>query len=249
MNITEFFEKYPKVAIAFSGGVDSSYLLYAAKQSGAQVHAYYVQSDFQPDFEKHDAKRLASELGVEMTVLELDALQDATVAANPQNRCYYCKKHIFGSIIRQAEQDGFHILLDGTNASDEVSDRPGMAALRELSVLSPLRECGITKEQVRQLSRDAGLFTWDKPSYACLATRIPTGDIITKEKLQTTEWAENYLFSLGFTDFRVRFFKNSARLQFPANQIDQAMKLRKQIVQVLKSRYDNVLLDMEARNE
>lgn len=249
MNIAEFFEKYPKAAIAFSGGVDSSYLLYAAKQSGAEVRAYYVKSDFQPAFELRDAKRLADELGIEMTVLELDVLQDAAVAANPQNRCYYCKKRIFSAINRQAEHDGFEVLLDGTNASDEVSDRPGMAALRELSVLSPLRECGISKEQVRQLSRQARLFTWNKPSYACLATRIPAGEPITKEKLQRTEWAEDYLFSLGFTDFRVRLLGNHARLQFPEDQIDKVLKLRRQIAQELKKRYAGVLLDMEARNE
>ena len=157
MKLTEFFKEHPKVAVAFSGGVDSSYLLYAAKKSGAQVHAYYVKSAFQPQFELDDAKRLAKDISIDMTILPVDILQK-DVISNPSNRCYYCKRHIFQTIMQQAHQDGYTVLLDGTNASDDSSDRPGMVALKELSVLSPLRLCGLTKAEIRRRSKEAGLF-------------------------------------------------------------------------------------------
>jgi uncharacterized protein len=248
MKLTEFFKEHPKVAVAFSGGVDSSYLLYAAKKSGSQVHAYYVKSAFQPQFELDDAKRLAKDISIDMTILPVDILQK-DVISNPSNRCYYCKRDIFQTIMQQAHQDGYTVLLDGTNASDDSSDRPGMVALKELSVLSPLRLCGLTKAEIRRRSKEAGLFTWNKPAYACLATRIPTGHPITSDILERTEWAENYLFSLGFTDFRVRLLENSARLQFPKEQLEQVLQHRKQIVQTLKTRYDHILLDLEVRHE
>ncbi|MDE7198336.1 MAG: ATP-dependent sacrificial sulfur transferase LarE, partial [Lachnospiraceae bacterium] len=213
MELSEFFSENKKVALAFSGGADSAYLLYAAKAAGADVRAYYVKSVFQPQFELEDAKRLAVELTADMRILEADVLALQTVADNPSDRCYHCKKLIFHTIAEAAREDGYTVLLDGTNASDEEGDRPGMRALRELSVRSPLRECGLTKEKIRGLSKEAGLFTWSKPAYACLATRIPTGEPITKEKLSATEAAENYLFSLGFTDFRVRRLGEAARLQ------------------------------------
>ena len=139
------------------------------------------------------------------------------------------------------------MLLDGTNASDDEGDRPGMRALREMAVRSPLRECGITKEQVRQRSKEAGLFTWNKPAYACLATRIPTGQPITGEQLAATERAENYLFSLGFTDFRVRRLGRNAKLQFRQEQMEQVLAHREQILAALKADYDQVWLDLEAR--
>jgi uncharacterized protein len=247
MILTEFFKKYPKAAIAFSGGVDSAYLLYTALQSGAEVCAYYVKSDFQPRFELDDATRLAKELRADMKVIPLDALAADGVADNPSDRCYYCKKAIFHAIGRAAREDGFSVLLDGTNASDDEGDRPGIRALRELRVLSPLRECGLTKAEIRRLSKEAGLFTWDKPAYACLATRIPTGDLITKEKLAATEAAENFLFSLGFTDFRVRWLGTAARLQLPEAQFEKLLQCRETVVKELKKHYSAVLLDMEGR--
>ena len=248
MTIQEFFAEHPSVAIAFSGGVDSSYLLYAAMQAGAEVRAYYVKTAFQPEFEYEDAMRLAKQLGAEVTVLRLDALCDPQVAANPANRCYYCKQNIFGSIWRAARADGFSVLLDGTNASDQADDRPGMKALRELKVRSPLREAGLTKAMIREKSRLAGLFTWDKPAYACLATRIPTGETITEEKLTRTEWAESYLMGLGFSDLRVRLLGSCARVQLPKEQQEAFLDRREEILAVLKTRYSGVLLDMEARD-
>lgn len=247
MNLHEFFIKNPKVALAFSGGVDSAYLLYAAKKHGAEVCAYYVKSAFQPQFELEDAKGLAKELGADMKVLQADVLGDALVTANPADRCYHCKKRIFTEIVKTAAADGFPVLMDGTNASDDAGDRPGMRALRELSVLSPLRECGLTKDEIRRLSKEAGLFTWNKPAYACLATRIPTGECITAEKLQKTEQAEDFLFSLGLTDFRVRLFGSAARLQFPEGQLSKVLEKRTEIAEELKKYYDAVLLDLEVR--
>lgn len=206
MDLRDFFRENPKAALAFSGGVDSAYLLYAALESGAQVQAYYVKSVFQPRFELEDARRLAEELGADMRELPVDVLADTVISANPADRCYHCKRRIFTAVAAAAEEDGFPVLMDGTNASDDAGDRPGMRALRELSVRSPLRECGLTKDRIRQLSKEAGLFTWDKPAYACLATRIPTGIAITEDRLHKTEAAEQYLASLGLTDFRVRMF-------------------------------------------
>ena len=249
MTLQEFFGAHPKAALAFSGGVDSSYLLYAARQLGADVKAYYVKTAFQPEFEYQDALRLASQLGADIQVLTLDVLACPDVTGNPKNRCYFCKQHIFGNILRQAKADGYDTVLDGTNASDQVSDRPGMKALQEMKVLSPLRLTGLTKAEIRSLSHEAGLFTWDKPSYACLATRIPTGTEITGADLARTEWAEDHLMSLGFRDLRVRqLCSDIARIQLPEAQMDTFLALRGEITRTLKIRYAGVLLDMEARN-
>lgn len=247
MTLQDFFALHPKAAVAFSGGVDSAYLLYAAAKYGQQVQAYYVNSEFQPRFELEDAKRLAQQLKVSMKVLPLTVLSLESVKSNPADRCYYCKQAIFSAIIQAAEADGFSLLLDGTNASDDAEDRPGMRALKELSVLSPLRLCGLTKEEIRRLSKEAGLFTWDKPAYACLATRIPAGEEITGEKLQAVEAAEDYLFSLGFTNFRVRAQAGHARLQLPEDQLAGLLEHRQEILTALKSYYQTVSLDLEVR--
>lgn len=247
MNLSEYFAQTPEAAIAFSGGVDSAYLLYAALRYGIRVRAYYVKSVFQPQFEMDDAVKIAEQLRADMKVIEVDVLARETVAANPPDRCYHCKKIIFETMAKAAGEDGFTALLDGTNATDEEGDRPGMRALRELSVQSPLRMCGLTKDEIRRLSREAGLFTWNKPAYACLATRIPAGEHITARKLSVTEAAENYLFELGFTDFRVRMMGNIARLQFPEDQMSRVLEKREEILDRLKKHYTAVLLDLEAR--
>ena len=247
MDLKQFFEQYPMVAIAFSGGVDSAYLLYEASKYAKQVKAYYVKTVFQPQFELDDAKRLAKELGVEMQVLEADILRDPAVVSNPADRCYHCKMRLFSCILKAAREDGFSVLLDGTNASDDASDRPGMRAIAELSVHSPLRECGLTKDAIRQLSREAGLFTHDKPAYACLATRIPVGEMITAGKLQRTEYAEDYLTALGFRDFRVRSMGDMAKIQIREEDLELAMTHRKEILNGLKKHYTGVLLDLEVR--
>ena len=235
MTLNEFWKENPKAAIAFSGGVDSSYLLYTAVRAGAKVTAYYADSAFQPAFEREDALRLAKDVGAELKILPLSVLEVPKVAENPANRCYYCKRAIFSALIAAAAADG------------RVSDRPGMEALRELSVRSPLRECGLTKSEIRELSRQAGLFTWDKPAYACLATRVPAGETITAEKLEKTEKAEDFLRSLGLRDFRVRLLKGCARIQVPEGQLELVLKNRKTILERLKQWYAGVVLDLEVR--
>lgn len=247
MELREFFAAHPKAALAFSGGVDSAYLLYAALRCGAEVKPYFVKTAFQPEFELRDAARLAEELGAPLTVLTLDVLGCEAVAENPADRCYHCKGKIFDRICAAAKEDGYEVLLDGTNASDDASDRPGMRALRERGVLSPLRQAGLGKAEIRRRSREAGLFTWDKPAYACLATRVPTGERLTEELLRRVETAEEALFRLGFSDFRVRVFHGAARVQVTAAQMETALGRREEIVAALRPLFGAVLLDMEAR--
>ena len=249
MELKDFFTQHLRVALAFSGGVDSSYLLYAGLKWAEKLGVYYVKSPFQPEFEYRDALRLARELGAEVTVLTADPLRDPQVAANPANRCYYCKKAIMSTIKAAAAQDGFSLVIDGTNASDDISDRPGYKALGEEGVLSPLRMCGITKAKVRELSKEAGLFTWDKPAYACLATRIPTGELITAEKLHAVEQSEDALFRMGFTDFRVRTMDGAAKLQFIAEQHGEAARRMDEIKAALAPYYSEVSLDPTPREK
>ena len=241
MTLQEFFNDHPKAALAFSGGTDSAYLLHAARSCGADVRPYFVQTPFQPEFELEDAKRLAPDL----TVLSLDILSVPNVANNPENRCYFCKKALFSHLKAQAESDGYPILLDGTNASDQWEDRAGMRALEELGVLSPLRLCGLTKEEIRARSKEAGLFTWDKPAYACLATRVPTGTEITVELLQRVEKSEEILRKMGYFDLRIRLFHGAARVQLPENQLKNADIFA--IREALSPYFDHILLDLRGR--
>ena len=222
MELKDFFAAHPRAALAFSGGVDSSYLLYEGLKWAKELGVYYVKSAFQPEFERRDALRLAAELGAPVRVLEADVLACPAVAANPPDRCYHCKKVIMSTIKAAAAEDGFDLVLDGTNFSDDLADRPGFKALAEEGVLSPLRTCGLTKAEIRERSRVAGLFTWDKPAYACLATRVKTGQPIDAGTLRAVEAGEEALFALGFTDFRVRTSGGRARLEFTAEQIGRA---------------------------
>lgn len=243
----KFFRENPRGAVAFSGGVDSALLVWAAARFGKNWRAYYVNSDFQPAFELRDARQVAEQCGLPMEVLETDVLACPQVAPNPADRCYHCKKQIFSRILDRARADGYTLLIDGTNFSDDAGDRPGMRALREMEVRSPLREAGLTKDQVRRLSRQAGLPTWDKPAYACLATRIPTGTRITKEDLQRIEQGEDSLARLGFRDFRLRLRGGAAVLQIRAEQQQLAFDKRQQILQALGPQFSTVALDLAAR--
>lgn len=245
--LQEFFAVNNKIALAFSGGVDSAYLLYAGVACGADIKAYYVNSQFQPTFEMNHAVELKDQLGAEMEILPLDVLQFGEVIANPSNRCYYCKNGIFSTLINASRNDGYTVLIDGTNASDDSGDRPGMKALQELKVLSPLRECGITKSEIRDLSKKANLFTWNKPSYACLATRVATGQEITADILTKVESSEDFLFSLGFSDFRVRVSGDSAKIQLPENLFDKFIMERENIYSCLSKNFKSVVLDLQSR--
>lgn len=241
-----FFKENKKIALGFSGGVDSVYLLFTAKKYGADVRAYFVKTPFQPAFEYDDAVKAAQFVGVELNVIELDILSYKEVAANPESRCYYCKRHIFDAICRRAAADGLDVIIDGTNASDNADERPGMRALKELEVRSPLRECGLTKSDIRRLSKDAGLFTWNKPSYACLATRIPTGERITRELLGKIEKSEDVLSKLGFSDFRIRYFHGAARIQLKDFEMQKALEKRAEIIEKLQLYFNDIFIDMRS---
>lgn len=274
MTLKEFFQINPKVALAFSGGVDSAYLLYAAVKYGADVKAYFVKSAFQPDFELNDARKLIDDIAEMfeiddekkknlMEVIPCDILESDVVTSNPSDRCYHCKQRIFGNILKAAAEDGFSVIIDGTNASDAEGDRPGMKALMEMEVKSPLRLCGLKKSEIRELSKEAGLFTWNKPSYACLATRIPTGIKITADDIERVEIAEGRLEAMGFTDFRVRLMYSGAasgaasdaeasqlpiaRIQLKEEQMEKIISCRKEILVQLKDLFSGIVLDMEER--
>lgn len=247
MTLDDFFRQNSRAALAFSGGVDSAFLLWAGLRAGAEVWPYFVKTPFQPRFELEDARRLCRELGVELTVVEFDILDHRSVAANPPNRCYHCKRGLFSHLKRYAASEGFPLLLDGTNASDDGGDRPGMRALAELEVRSPLRECGLTKDRIRVLSREAGLFTWDKPSYACLATRVPTGRAIVREDLERVERGETALSGLGFRDFRLRLTAEGCKLQVPEGQFSLALEHREDILSALEADFSQITLDLRPR--
>lgn len=247
MDLKAFFTATPKFAIAFSGGVDSSYLLHAAKMFGCDVKAYFIKSPFQPQFELDDAAKMAYMLAVPMTVDTLDVLSNTDVTENPADRCYYCKNAVFSRIRELASADGYEVLCDGTNASDDAGDRAGMRALGEMGVRSPLRECGLTKKEIRRLSCEAGLFTHDKPSYACLATRIPTGTVITEDLITRIEKAEDALHGLGYSDLRIRYFGGAGRIQIPESQFKTVIDKRKKIFDAVSPYFDAVLLDLAPR--
>ena len=247
ITIKELFEVNNKVAVAFSGGVDSAYLLYAAVKAGADVRAYYVKSVFQPAFEFEDARKLAEQINCTLSVIEADVLSDKRVKTNPPDRCYYCKQHIMSAITEAARNDGCDVVCDGTNASDDADDRPGFRALREYGIRSPLRECGLTKADIRKASKEAGLTTWNKPAYACLATRILTGEMITEEKLRITEKAENILYGMGFRDFRVRMRGENALVQLTERQLAEAFACEKEISEALSGLYGEVKIDGSPR--
>ena len=247
MELSTFFHQHPQVALAFSGGVDSSYLLCEALRCGAQVRAYYIQTVFQPRFEREDARRLAADLGADLTVVDYDVLSHADVVRNGPDRCYHCKRALFSLMQQRASQAGFPTIIDGTNASDPEADRPGMRALAEMGVYSPLKMCGITKDEIRRRSREAGLFTWDKPAYACLATRIPTGMAIRAADLTRVELAEDALRGLGFSDFRVRLMGAAARLELCEQQMTLALERRRDILSLLSPHFTLVTLNLSPR--
>lgn len=238
MDIKAFFKKYNSAAIAFSGGVDSAFLLYCAKKCGADVTAYYVKSAFQPQFEFEDAKRIASELEIPLKIIETNILDYDEVRRNDPLRCYYCKRRIFSQIKAQAKNDGYSVILDGTNASDDSGDHPGMKALEELKVLSPLRLCGYTKDEIRKQAKNAGLFVWNKPAYACLATRIKPNEEITPNALNFVEKAEMFMMNLGFKNIRVRVSQNEATIILKDNN-QELLKEKRNIIEKEFSQYFN----------
>lgn len=247
MDLSQYFFARPQGALAFSGGTDSAFLLWAALEAGAEVRPYFIDTPFQPRWERQGAERLCHQLGVPLTVLEADPLGRPEIQSNPANRCYHCKRLLFTTLCRAAAEDGLPLLWEGTNASDDAADRPGMKALAELGVESPLRLCGLTKAEIRARSRAAGLPTWDKPSYACLATRFPTGREITPEELARVERGEQILMGLGFSDLRLRLRDWGALLQLPKGQHAAAQARWGELCRVLEPIFGTVKLDEKGR--
>ncbi len=202
------------VAVAFSSGVDSTFLLHAAKEAlGDKVLAVTAASDFFPVREKNEAEMFCKQQGIRHVVVPFAELEVEGIAANPANRCYICKHGLFGQIKKLAENEGLAQVIEGSNLDDEGDYRPGLKAIDELGIKSPLRQARFSKEQIRILSKHLGLPTWEKQSFACLASRIPYGDEITREKLRMVERAEQMLLDLGFHQLRVRIHGTVARIE------------------------------------
>lgn len=201
-----------KVVLAFSGGVDSTFLLRAAKEAlGSNVKAVTILSPYIPRWEIAEAKELVQELGVQHEIIEAPIID--SIRFNPEDRCYLCKTAVFTKILSVAKAEGYAYVIDGTNFDDINDYRPGLRALKELEVKSPLLECKLTKAEIRAFSKELGLKTWDKPPYACLLTRIPYGNELKEEDFRKIEEAEKYMMSIGFRAVRVRCHGDLARVE------------------------------------
>ncbi len=223
--------------VAFSGGVDSTYLLHKALQvlGSNKVMAVNLQTGLNRSTSLTHLKGLAEELKAELLVLEHGLLQEPMVKDNSKERCYYCKRSILGLLLNTAEERGIAAVLDGSNADDTMDYRPGMKALKELGIKSPLLEAGLTKNEIRWLSAKAGLPTWDQPATTCLATRFPYGTSIEPEMLNRVYQAEEFLRSLPLAgDLRVRCHNNLARVEVNAEEIDKVLENREKISSRLK---------------
>lgn len=244
-----YLRGFDGLAVAFSGGVDSTFLLAAAKQALLRpVLAITVSSSLIPGIEIKAAEDTASRLCAEHIRIDLGEITDQGLLANPFDRCYICKKIVFSEIIREARKYGISNIADGTNVDDKGDFRPGMKAIVELGVISPLAETGWTKEQIRAQSQKMGLGTWNKPSSPCLATRIPYGTPITSCALSMIEQAESVLVRNGFAQCRVRYFGHTAKIEVPESEIMRLVSsgMREQIVSELKKTgFLYVTLDLE----
>lgn len=208
------------VAVAFSGGVDSTYLLHIARIAlGERVVALTINSPYTPDWELEEAKELSGQIGVQHIIFEMDI--DETIRKNPADRCYLCKKMLFTKMRSFVEENKLGVLVDGTNADDTSDYRPGMRALRELQVKSPLLECGLTKQEIRKNSKGLKLPTCNKPAYACMMTRIPHDTEVTVEKLKQIEKSETFLHAQGLKAVRVRHHGDIARIEIAKEERDR----------------------------
>lgn len=238
-----FFSSHPRIALGYSGGTDSAFLLHEAVEHGADVLPVMVRTAFCTPDEVENASRLCSDEGSDLVVIDLDVLSSPEISSNGPDRCYHCKRAMFSALISKAAENGYHEVMDGTNASDPEDDRPGMRAIRELGVLSPLKECGITKEDVRRMSREAGLPTWDRATNSCLATRVDTGIPLNRDILELVLRSEEAVASLGFTGFRVRTDGMHARLQTTAAQHGEAERRWDELRSALAPMFRDVRLD------
>ena len=226
------------VTVAFSGGVDSTFLLKTAHDTLGtdSVLALTARSAAFPAFELEDAVSFCEAEGIRQRVIESQEVDSQGFSENPPDRCYICKKAKFSKIRSIAREEGMNFVCDGTNASDAADYRPGMRALEELDIQSPLREAGLTKAEIRELSRGLGLATWQKPSYACLASRFPYGERITIEKLKQVGRAEQFLMDRGFRQMRVRVHgEDLARIEVMPEDMDRLLALREEITSAFRS--------------
>lgn len=237
------------VLIAYSGGVDSTFLLAVAKETlGDNVLAVTARSETYPQREYRQAKEIVRQLQVNHLTISTKELEYPNFASNPTNRCYFCKKELFSKLKEIAGEHHIQYLADGSNADDVNDYRPGMQALKELGIRSPLKEAGLTKEEIRLISKDMNLQTWNKPAFACLSSRFPYGSKINIEKLQMVEEAENFLLDQGFTQVRVRHHDETARIELLSENLQDVFKGDKHVMIVEKLKtigYRYVTLDLE----
>ena len=225
------------VVIGFSGGVDSTFLSYTAHHVlGAQAHAVTAVSTTLPECEERDARDMAASIGIRHLVVHSTEFSDPEFVKNPKNRCYICKKIRFTALVNLAKQEGFHWVVDGGNVDDLGDFRPGMKALEEMAdaVRSPMIEAGITKADIRALSQELGLRTWNKQSAACLASRIPYGVELTPQRLSMIDKAEQYIAPYITGSLRVRYHGDVARIEVREDEIPAILAHRKDIVQALR---------------
>lgn len=245
-DLIEYIAGLKKVAIAYSGGVDSTFLVKAAKVAlGDNVIAITINSPYIPDWEIVEAKEIAEEIGVTHVIIDMP--MDDSIVNNPNDRCYLCKTLLFSKMVSYAKEHGFNTVMDGTNLDDTKDFRPGLRALKELNVVSPLLECKLTKDDIRKYSKDLGLPTHNKPAYACLMTRIPHNTNVTDEMLRRIEKAEVFIHSLGIKQLRVRTHGDIARIEVAKDSRDLLFDMNKMdaIVEALKEYgYKFVTMDM-----
>ncbi|MBQ0058672.1 MAG: ATP-dependent sacrificial sulfur transferase LarE [Lachnospiraceae bacterium] len=213
-------EEMGSVAVAFSGGVDSAFLLKAASEANCRVVAMTAFSSFIPKKEQEEATELAGQLEVPHIICRVPENVIDPFRHNPPDRCYHCKRAIFGEFVKTASENDLAYVVEGSNLDDDNDYRPGMRAIKELGVRSPLKEAGFTKEMIRAVSHELGLNTWNKPSYACLASRIPYGDTITPDKLRMAELAEDMLHEMDFKQCRVRVHDRIARIELMPSDME-----------------------------
>ncbi len=245
-NLIRILSRYKSAVIAFSGGVDSTFLARVAKDVyGDNLLLVTATSSTYPFYELEEAESLAALLGIKHRIIVSEEINIPGYADNPPDRCYYCKNELFDKITFIARNEGYEAVFDGSNADDLKDFRPGMRAKREKNVVSPLAEAGLTKDEIRMLSAELNLPTANKPSYACLASRFPYGEKITREKLDRVGTAEFEIRKLGFTQFRVRSHEDIARLEFLKFEMEKAWELRNQLDDICKkSGFRYVAIDL-----